>query len=110
MNRPEPNLLTDLWPVGRMCTPGCATTLARSMGQLGGVASANANFAAGTLKVSYDPTRLSPDDIADAIAAEGFACGTAIADVTPLCVRAASRPCGARACAPGRARRGDRRR
>ncbi|MHB8912915.1 MAG: heavy metal translocating P-type ATPase, partial [Lysobacter sp.] len=57
-----------------MCTPGCAETLERSVGSLDGVVAANANFAAGTLKVDYDPAKLSPGQIADAIRAEGFAC------------------------------------
>ena len=74
MNHPAAPARTHIWPVGRMCTPGCATTLQRSVGDLDGVAAANANFAAGTLSVRYDPSRLSPGDIAKAIRVEGFSC------------------------------------
>ncbi|HEY5614145.1 MAG TPA: heavy metal translocating P-type ATPase [Lysobacter sp.] len=83
MNATDSTVRTHLWPVGKMCTPGCATTLERSVESLDGVVAANANFAAGTLKVSYDPARLSPGDVADAIAAEGFFCGRGIPGVTP---------------------------
>jgi Cu2+-exporting ATPase len=57
-----------------MCTAGCATTLERSVAAIPGVSAANANFAAGTLKVDYDPARLSPGQIADAIRDQGFSC------------------------------------
>jgi len=74
MNQTDPNVRTHVWPVGRMCTPGCATTLERSVLRVVGVLAANANFAAGTLKVEYDPFRLSPGQIADAIRDQGFSC------------------------------------
>lgn len=65
---------TQLWPVGKMCTAGCAAALERSVGKLSGVIAANANFAAGTIKVRYDPAMLSPGRIAKAIRADGFIC------------------------------------
>lgn len=67
-------LKEHLWPVGKMCTAGCATTLERSVAQLPGVTKASANFAAGTLMVSYDPDQLEPAAIAHAVRAEGFSC------------------------------------
>jgi len=57
-----------------MCTSGCATTLERSIGKLAGVAATNANFAAGTISIRYDPTMASPAWIADAIRSHGFSC------------------------------------
>lgn len=74
MNRIDSKIRTHTWPVGRMCTAGCATTLERSLAALPGVLAANANFPAGTLKVDYDPASLSPGRIADVIRAEGFSC------------------------------------
>lgn len=74
MNGQKPKARTHVWPVGRMCTPGCATTVERSVRRLDGVRSANANFAAGTLSVTYDAFRLSPGRIAAAIRRAGFSC------------------------------------
>lgn len=74
MNRIESKMRTHVWPVSRMCTAGCATTLERSVAALPGVSAANANFPAGTLKVDYDPARLSSAQIAEIIRAEGFSC------------------------------------
>jgi Cu2+-exporting ATPase len=62
------------WPIGTMCTTGCATTLEKSVADLPGVLGANANFAAGTLRVEYDPTRVSSGAISAAIKACGFSC------------------------------------
>lgn len=41
---------------------------------LPGVSAANASFSAGTLKVDYDPGRVLPGLIAEAIRAVGFSC------------------------------------
>ena len=65
---------SHVWPVGGMCTAGCATTLERSVAAIPGVSATNANFSAATLKVEYEPSRLSPGQIAEAIRAEGFSC------------------------------------
>ena len=80
MNHPGSTARTHLWPVGRMCTAGCAETLERSVLKLDGVASANANFATGTLRVVYDPNGLSPGVIAETIRAQGFSCNGGTAD------------------------------
>jgi Cu2+-exporting ATPase len=74
LNRVNSKTRMHVWPVGGMCTTGCAKTLERGVAALPGVLAANANFSAGTLKVDYDPARLSPGQIADAIRAEGFSC------------------------------------
>jgi len=74
MNRITANVRSHMWPVGGMCAAGCATTLERSVQRIDGVYRANANFAAGTLRVEFDPARLSPGQIADAIRAQGFSC------------------------------------
>lgn len=57
-----------------MCTAGCAATLERSVSATPGVSAANANFPSGTLKVDYDPDRLSPEQIAAVIRSAGFSC------------------------------------
>ena len=67
MNRITANVRSHVWPIGGMCAAGCTTTLERSVQKLDGVYKANANFAAGTLRVEYEPSRLSPGQIADAI-------------------------------------------
>jgi len=74
LNRVDSKLRTHVWPVDKMCTAGCAATLERSVRRLDGVSAANANFPAGTLKVEYDPSRLSPGQIAAAIRDQGFSC------------------------------------
>ncbi len=72
---------SHLWPVGKMCTSGCATALERAIAKLDGVAAARANFAAGTVRVDFDPARLSSGRIAEAIRTAGFSCDTGLADV-----------------------------
>jgi Cu2+-exporting ATPase len=62
------------WPIGKMCTAGCARTLEKSVADLPGVMEANANFAAGTLRVEYDATRTAPGSISAAIETCGFSC------------------------------------
>lgn len=58
-----------------MCSCGCAVALERAIRSLRGVDAVVANFAAGTLRVRYDPTSLRPSDIAERIRRAGFACG-----------------------------------
>ena len=74
MTNTPPRLRKRLWPVGKMCTTGCATTLERSVAKLPGVTRAQANFSSGTLMITYDPASLAPAAIARAIRAEGFSC------------------------------------
>lgn len=74
MNKIASKMRTHVWPVGRMCTAGCATTLERSVCAIPGVSTASANFASGTLKVDYDPDLLSPGQIAGVIRSAGFSC------------------------------------
>ena len=40
----------------------CAVTIEQTMAKLGGVESVKANFAAGKVKVDYDPVQLGHDD------------------------------------------------
>jgi P-type Cu2+ transporter len=74
MTNTPPRLRKRLWPVGKMCTTGCATTLERTTAKLPGVTEVQANFSAGTLMITYDPARLAPAAIARAIRAEGYSC------------------------------------
>ncbi|HEY8329078.1 MAG TPA: copper-translocating P-type ATPase [Rhodanobacter sp.] len=82
MNKIASKMRTHVWPVGRMCTAGCATTLERSVSATPGVSAANANFPSGTLKVDYDPDRLSPGQIAGVIRGAGFSCNHGTPGVT----------------------------
>ncbi|WP_246109212.1 heavy metal translocating P-type ATPase [Vulcaniibacterium gelatinicum] len=74
MNRGAMDAKTLLWAVGRMCTPGCAAVLERRVRGLDGVLAANANYSAATLRVEYDPQRVSPRAVAAAVRQAGFAC------------------------------------
>lgn len=52
---------------------------------LPGVSAANANFAAGTLRVNYDPAGLPPGQIAAAIRVEGFSCNQGVPGGSATC-------------------------
>jgi Cu2+-exporting ATPase len=66
--------MTRTWPIGDMLTEGCARTLAATVRALPGVLAAEANFATGTLQVSYRRGAADPSSITAAIRACGFAC------------------------------------
>lgn len=73
--RSVPNALAvRTWPIGDMLTEGCARTLAASICALPGVETAEANFGAGTLQVSYRRGAADSAAITAAIRACGFAC------------------------------------
>lgn len=63
-----------VWPIWDMVSEGCARTLAATVAGLPGVSAAEANFAAGTLRVTYARDRVQPAEISAAIRACGFAC------------------------------------
>jgi Cu2+-exporting ATPase len=62
------------WTIGDMLTEGCARTLSATVRALPGVQAAEANFASGTLRVSYTRNLADPRMISAAIRACGFAC------------------------------------
>src|SRR3990167_8905182 len=62
------------WPISDLLTEGCARALAAPIDALPGVQSAEANFAAGTLRVRYTRGAADPSSIAAAIRACGFTC------------------------------------
>jgi Cu2+-exporting ATPase len=63
-----------IWPIGDMLSEGCARSLAASVAKLPGVSAAEANFAAGSLRVTYARDSLRPAEISAAIRQCGFAC------------------------------------
>lgn len=74
MKDAAPAIRSHLWSVGGMCTAGCATRVERAVARLSGVESARANYAAGTLRVTYRAGRISPPAIVHAIRHHGFPC------------------------------------
>lgn len=77
---------TELWPIGGLCTAGCARALERLLQNVDGVISADANFSPGTLRFEYDRAKLAPSDIAEIIRAEGYTCvsGETQADIPDM--------------------------
>jgi len=66
-----------IWPIGDMLSEGCARTLVATIAKLPGVKAADANFAAGTLRVTYARDGVRPEQISAAIRSCGFACRSA---------------------------------
>lgn len=63
---------TTTYPVrGFHCT-GCADNLGESLRRLEGVIKADADFAAGQVKIRFDPERVSDDDLRAGIRTAGF--------------------------------------
>ncbi len=62
------------WPIGKMLTEGCARTLERAVAALPGVQSALANYASGSLRITYDPKSIEPSTVAEAVRRCGFEC------------------------------------
>ena len=79
-----PGLRSHLWAIGGLCTSGCARRVERAVARLSGVKSAQANFAAGTLRVRYQAGRISPAAIVDAIRHHGFPCEDLGSRLTPV--------------------------
>ena len=84
MRAPDHAASVRTWPIGDMLTEGCARTLAATIRALPGVQSADANFATGTLRVSFTRGEADPSAITAAIRECGFKCRTSSAQaVTP---------------------------
>lgn len=81
---------TVVWSLHKMLTSGCGLAVERSLRALPGVAAATANFAAGTLRVDYDPVRTDPRALAAAVRRCGFDCEeaarTSSAAVSSTCI------------------------
>ncbi len=73
-------LTTAELQLGGMHCSACATRIQRSLGRLPAVASASVNLATTRAFVSYDPARLSPEELCRAVADVGYSATTVDAD------------------------------
>ncbi len=64
--------LTLNLPITGMSCANCAANITRSVGKLDGVTNANANFAAETAIISFDPDKIGSKDIIHTIHDLGF--------------------------------------
>ncbi len=60
-------------PLEGMTCASCAARIERALNRLDGVAEAGVNFPTARASVTYDPTRVSPDDFAERIGQMGYA-------------------------------------
>ncbi|QJA05392.1 copper-translocating P-type ATPase [Thermosulfurimonas marina] len=67
-----PSRTEGLFRVGGMSCAACAARIEKALSRLPGVSEAAVNFAAGTVRVVYDPTRTGPEDFQRAIEEEGY--------------------------------------
>ena len=67
-----PGLTTAELQLGGMHCSACATRIQRSLGRLPAVASASVNLATTRAFVSYDPVRLNPEDLCQAVTDVGY--------------------------------------
>jgi Cu+-exporting ATPase len=63
-------------PVAGMTCSACATRLEKALGMVPGISSASVNFAVERASVAYDPARIAPPAIAQAITNAGFSVRT----------------------------------
>ncbi|MCE5203132.1 MAG: heavy-metal-associated domain-containing protein [Coriobacteriales bacterium] len=64
--------VTSTFETTGMHCHSCAMLIQMSVGELAGVADVNADPAAGTTTVTYDPDRVSPEQIIDEIVKAGY--------------------------------------
>ncbi len=69
-------------PVGGMTCANCAMNIERGVKKLDGVSDANVNFATEQVAVSYDPSRLGPQDIVARIIKSGFSVPSSSVELT----------------------------
>jgi sulfite exporter TauE/SafE/copper chaperone CopZ len=70
-------MITRKFQVGGMHCQGCETTIEQAVAQLSGVQDIKADFAAGTVTVSFDPGRTAPRKIIETIDSQGYQCSPA---------------------------------
>ncbi len=63
---------TDFFKVSGMGCAACAARIEKVLSHAPGVFEASVNFAAQKLKVTYDPQKISPEDIATLVKKEGY--------------------------------------
>jgi heavy metal translocating P-type ATPase len=68
----EPALDTAELTVGGMHCSACATRIQRSLGKLPAVASASVNLATNRAFVAYDPARVGPEELCQAVTDAGY--------------------------------------
>ena len=67
-----PSIATAELELGGMHCSACATRIQRALGRLPAVASASVNLATTRAYVAYDPTRLDPQELCDAVSDTGY--------------------------------------
>ena len=65
-------LATAELELGGMHCSACATRIQRALGRLPAVASASVNLATTRAYVAYDPARLNPEELCDAVSDTGY--------------------------------------
>ena len=73
--------VTRQLPVTGMTCANCAANIERSVKKLSGIESADVNFGAEQLSVSYDPRKLGVDDIAGQVKKAGYGVATSRAEL-----------------------------
>ena len=66
------SLATAELELGGMHCSACATRIQRALGRLPAVASASVNLATTRAYVAYDPARLDPEELCDAVSDTGY--------------------------------------
>src|SRR5271167_4182002 len=67
-----PSVATAELELGGMHCSACATRIQKALGRLPAVASASVNLATTRAYVAYDPTRLDPQELCDAVSDTGY--------------------------------------
>lgn len=81
VSKPEAGHAVCTLSVGGMSCAACAASIERGLKKLDGVQDAGVNFAAGKVRVEYDPSVLALSDIAGKITSLGFTAGLSTWDV-----------------------------
>jgi Cu2+-exporting ATPase len=66
------NTVKKTFPALKMHCAGCAMNIERTVKKLQGVTDASVNFASGILSITYQPDKLSPEDIRKTVIAAGY--------------------------------------
>lgn len=67
--------ITETYSVRGMSCTGCEGIIRRTLLRMDGVKAAEPDFARNVLEITYDPERITPDDIRAALKAEGYFLG-----------------------------------
>lgn len=68
----EANLITVTYPVRGMSCSACASSVQSKLNSVVGVKHASVNYATNSVKISYDPDIVNPDDIKKAVVGIGY--------------------------------------